>query len=235
MKEGGEKQSERFDGPIAVLADIAGNVEALEAVLVGCKQAGASAVFVAGGIAHRGDAPLAVWKLLQENNARLARGTPDMALATLTTRDVTPRDDHQRAALARLEKTREELGEVILARLRRLPDVYRVELATGAELAVMYGSPRDPMTPLELHLTDDELLALVGDDGADVIVSGGAGVPFVRPLDGLTVVGAGSVGDAPENRDRPKGTALQPNRAAHFVLVSPSDEGLRIEPRWVLY
>jgi hypothetical protein len=62
-----------------------------------------------------------------------------------------------------------------------------------------------------------------------VIVSGGAGVPFVRPLDGLTVVGAGSVGDAPENKGR---TA---ERAAHFVLITPSDEGLRVEPRWVVY
>jgi|LNFM01.1.fsa_nt_gb hypothetical protein len=235
MKAAGERQSERFDGPIAVLADIAANVEALEATLVGCKQAGAAAVFVAGGIAHRGQSPLAVWKLLQEHGARLARGTPDMALATITTRDVTPRDEQQRAALARLEKTREELGEVIIARLRRLPDVFRVELGSGAELAVMYGSPRDPMTPLELHLTDDELLVLVGDDTADVIVSGGAGVPFVRPLDGLTVVGAGSVGDAPENRGVERASGGQPNRAAHFVLVSPSDEGLRIEPRWVLY
>lgn len=229
MNDGGEKKTERFDGPIAVLADVAANIEALDAVLVGCKQAGASAIFVAGGLLHRGSSPLAVWQRLQENDARCTRGTPDMAVATLTTRDVQPKDDAQRAALDRLQKAREEVGELTLARLRRLPDCYRVELASGAELAVMYGSPRDPMTPLTIDLTDDEALTLVGDDTADVIVSGGAGVPFVRPLEGLTLVGAGSVGDAPEN----KGRTTQ--RSAHFVLISPADEGLRIEPRWVMY
>jgi hypothetical protein len=229
MNDGGERKTERFDGPIAVLADIAANIEALDAVLVGCKQAGASAIFVAGGILHRGSSPLAVWQRLQQNDARCTRGTPDMALATLTTRDVKPKDDAQRAALDRLLETREQVGELTLARLRRLPDCFRVEFASGAELAVMYGSPRDPMTPITIDLTDEEALALVGDDTADVIVSGGAGVPFVRPLEGLTLVGAGSVGDAPEN----KGKSSQ--RSAHFVLISPSDEGLRIEPRWVLY
>ena len=229
MNAGGERKTERFDGPIAVLADIAGNLAALDAVLTGCKQAGASAIFVAGGLLHRGEQPLAVWQRLQESEARLTRGTPDMALATITASDVKPKDDHQRAALARLEQTRKELGELIIARLRRLPDCYRVELASGAEMAVMFGSPRDPMTPLTLDLSDDEALALVGDDTADVIVSGGAGVPFVRPLEGLTIVGAGSVGEAPENRGKTE------NRAAHFVLISPADEGLRIEPRWVTF
>jgi hypothetical protein len=229
MTAGGEKKTERFDGPIAVLADVAANIEALEAVLTACRQAGASAIFVAGGLLHRGSSPLAVWQRLQEYEARSTRGTPDLAVATLTTRDVQPKDDHQRAALERLAKTREEVGELILAKLRRLPDTFRVELASGAELAVMYGSPRDPMTPITIELTDDEALTLVGDDTADVIVSGGAGVPFVRPMDGLTLVGAGSVGDAPEN----KGKTAQ--RSAHFVLISPADEGLRIEPRWVTY
>lgn len=226
---GGERHTERFDGPIAVLADIAANLAALDAVLAGCRHAGAAAIFVAGGILHRGAEPLAVWKRLQDSNARLLRGTPELALSTLTAADIAPRDEHQRAALERLLRSRSELGEVILARLRRLPDSYRVELASGAELAVMYGSPRDPTTPLELYMDDDELERLIGDDTADVIVSGGAGVPFVRPLDGLTVVGAGSVGDAPENRGRTT------ERAAHFVLITPSDEGLRVEPRWVVY
>jgi hypothetical protein len=229
MNEGGERKAERFDGPLAVLADIAGNLAALEAVLTGCRQAGASAIFVAGGICQRGDDPLGVWQRLQEVGARCTRGAADLALATIDPGNLRPIDEAQRAATDRLRWTKAQLGELILARIRRLPDTLRVELQSGAELAVMYGCPRDPLTPLSLDLDDDEILAAVGDDVADVIVSGGAGVPFVRPLDGLTVVGAGSVGEAPENRGRTK------DRAAHFTLVSPSDEGLRIEPRWVLY
>jgi hypothetical protein len=229
MTDGRERKIERFDGPLAVLADIAGNLTALDAALIGCRQAGASAIFVAGGLCHGGDDPLGVWQRLQEIGARSVRGTADLALSAVDPQNLRPIDQAQRAAVERLRATRARLGEIILARLRRLPDALRVEFASGAELAVMSGSPRDPMSPLTHDLTDDELLSLVGDDGADVIVSGGAGVPFVRPLDGLTVVGAGSVGDAPENRGRDR------DRAAHFTLISPSDEGLRIEPRWVLY
>lgn len=220
-------KSERFQGPIAILADIAANIEALDAVIAACRHAGASNFFVAGGLCDRGSSPLAVWQRLQEIGARCTRGATELAMGSVDPANLRPIDKAQREALERFKANRSALGELILARMKKLPDALRVELEDGAELAVMYGSPKDPLTPIEHDLTDDELYELVREDSADVIVSGGAGVAFVRALDGVTVVGAGSVGNVAQGASERK--------AAHFVLVLPSPEGLRVEPRWVTW
>jgi hypothetical protein len=216
---------ERFQGPIAILADIAANLEALDAVIAGCRHAGAATFFVGGGLCDRGSQPLEVWQRLQEIGAQCTRGVSELAMSSIEPSNLRPTDASQRAALERFKANRAALGELILLRMKKLPDVLRVELEDGAELAVMYGSPRDPLTPIEHDLTDEELYDLVHDDSADVIVSGGAGVSFVRALDGVTVVGAGSVGAVAQ--------ATGERKAAHFVLVAPTSAGLRVEPRWV--
>ena len=50
------------------------------------------------------------------------------------------------------------------------------------------------------------------------------GLPFDRELGGVRVVGVGSVGDA-----------TGPERVAHFALIAPGDDGLRVEHRWASY
>ena len=196
-------------------------------MIAACRHAGASAFFVAGGMCDGGPNPLEVWQKLQEIGARCTRGAAELAMGSIDPANLRPIDKSQREALERFKKNRAAVGELILARMKKLPDALRVELGDGGELAVMWGSPRDPLTPISHDLSDDELYDMVGDDGADVIVSGGAAVSFVRALDGVTVVGAGSVGNVRQGDSERK--------AAHFILVLPSAEGLRVEPRWVTW
>ncbi|MDP3275918.1 MAG: metallophosphoesterase [Deltaproteobacteria bacterium] len=229
MKVTSNRSTEQIEGPIAILADIAGNLAALDAVLAACRHAGAGFIVAAGGICHQGPEPLAVWERLLSVNARLLRGPSDLALATVEPSSLRPRSAEDRRRADSHKRVREALGELILARLKRFPDLLRVELASGSELAVMVGSPADPFTPFTHDMSDDELLSLLRDDSADVLVCGGSGLPFLRPLDGLTLVGAGSVGDSPDEHS-PDGL-----RSAHFTLVLPTDDGLRVEPRWVQY
>ncbi len=215
---------EQFKGPLAFLADVHGNLAALDAVIAACRQAGAQTFFVGGDLVYRGAEPLEVWKRLTEIGARCTRGTSDVALVAVDPDKLRPTDPTQRAAVEKFRWTRTALGELILARIRRLPDILHIEMRDGSEIALSYGSPLDPTMPITHDLDDDEIEALIGDDTADVVISGGAEVPFVREVNGVRVVGLGTTGDAPSGE-----------RVAHFVLVEPSEDGILVEPRWVTY
>lgn len=214
---------ENVQGPMAFLADVHGNLAALDAVLAALKDDRVGTVFVAGDLLLPGADPLGVWKRLMEVNARCVRGTSDRALALMSPARLNPKTDEERAAAARFAETREALGELILAKLGRLPEALRLEMPDGREWVVVHGSPMDPDEAITADLDDEEVGALVGDDPADVIICGGGHVPFVRTVDEVTVVAVGSVGASPEGR------------TAHYTLMMPTAQGPRIEQKWVAY
>jgi predicted phosphodiesterase len=72
-------------------------------------------------------------------------------------------------------------------------------------------------------MSDDELLALIGQDPADIIVCGGSHVPFYRQVDDLHVVNVGSVGEAPSGR------------VAHATLIDANAQGVMVEQFEVPY
>jgi hypothetical protein len=92
---------------------------------------------------------------------------------------------------------RRDLGDLILARLARLPQMVRLPLDDGGELVLVHGSPSDPTEPLSHDMSDEEISALLGDDPADVVVCGGSHVPFDRVVAGVRIINVGSVGEAP--------------------------------------
>lgn len=216
-------QGATLRGPIAFLADIHGNLPALDAVLASLHEAGVGAVFVCGDLLLDGDDPLGVWMRLQKIGARCVRGTTDRALATVDPTRLRPQTEAEAVAVARFRKTREALGELILARLRKLPEALQLTVPGGDRWLVVHGSPRDPDEVLTHDMDDAELEAALADDLSDVVVCGGSHVPFVRSLADATVVSPGSVGAAPEGR------------VAHYALLTPTPEGPAIEPRWVAY
>ncbi len=215
--------TEQFRGPLVFFSDVHGNLEALDAVLHAVSRLGSRGIYVAGDLLYPGDHPLEVWKRLQEVGARCVRGVSDLALATLSPDGLHPATEADRALSKRFQWTQEALGELILARLRRLPEALRLELPDASEILVVHGAPVDPTEPITLDLSDQEVSALIGTDPADIIVCGASHVAFTRALDDVHVVGVGSVGASPDGR------------VAHYTLVSPSPEGPVPEQCWVDY
>ncbi|MBL8602086.1 MAG: metallophosphoesterase family protein [Myxococcales bacterium] len=216
-------QGDALRGPLAFLADIHGNLKALDAVLLALDDVRAAGVFVCGDLLFEGDDPLGVWKRLQAVGARCVRGTTDKALARLDPAKMPARTEAERAALARFVSTREAVGELILARLDKLPEALKLTMPGGQEWLVVHGSPRDPDEFFTHDMGEEEIEDLLADETADVVVCGGSHVSFVRKVPGTVVVSVGSVGAAPEGR------------VAHFALITPTPEGPHIEPRWVAY
>ncbi|MCS6900127.1 MAG: metallophosphoesterase family protein [Myxococcales bacterium] len=179
------------------LSDIHGHAEALQAVLVEAERRGFERVLVAGDLCFPGPAPLAVWKILMSVKATFVPGLTDRALATLDLNSIQARTPYEREQVERLRSTREELGELILARLARAPSTVRIPLQNADELLLVHGSPRDPTEGISHEMSDEELSAMLGDDPADVVVCGMTHVPFDRHVCGVRIINAGSVGEVP--------------------------------------
>jgi predicted phosphodiesterase len=182
---------------ILCISDIHGNADALAAVLATAERRGYTHLLVAGDLCFPGPKPLETWRRLTQAGAVCVQGVGDRALSTLDLGTVHPRSDHEKARLDRFAAVRTELGELILARLARLPATYRLPLDDGGELVLVHGSPADPLEPLSHDMTDDELSALIGDDPADLVICGGSHVPFDRTVSGVRIINVGSVGEAP--------------------------------------
>ena len=122
---------------------------------------------------------------------------------------------------AQFRDTRRGLGELALKFLERLPTSRRVPLIDGSEIVMVHGSPADPTVEMSEDLSDDELIELVADDPADIVICGASHVPFTRALPQTRVVNVGSVGEAPGGS------------VAHFTVITPRMDGNLVEQTWV--
>lgn len=194
------------------ISDIHGHADALAAVLATAERRGFARILVAGDLCFPGPKPLETWRRLTQAQATCVQGVGDRALATLDLANVRARSEHERARLGRLEEVRTELGQLILARIARLPQRAQIPLEDGSELLLVHGSPADPLEPITHDMTDDEVASLLGDlvpgrgappsqprPRADVVICGGSHVPFDRTVAGIRVINVGSVGEAPAN------------------------------------
>lgn len=178
------------------VSDIHGHAARLSAILAAAGEHGFDQLVACGDHLFPGPEPLETWKLLVGHKALCVQGLGDKALATIrpaTLRAITP---HEKERLARLTQMHAELGELIVARLGKLPTMARLPLEDGSELVVVHGSPADPTEPFTSDMSDEELSALLGDDPGDLIVCGGSHELFQRQVDYVRIVNVGSVGEA---------------------------------------
>ncbi len=201
------------------LSDVHGYLDALSAVMATAERRSFHKLLVAGDLVFPGPEPLETWRRLVAAGAVMVQGLTDKALATLDPAQIRVTNEREQRALTRMKEVRDELGTIILERLRRLPTHVRVPLEDGGELVLVHGSPSDPGEGMSHDLDDDELLALVGTDPADIVVCGMTHVPFDRVVGGLRVVNVGSVGEAP---DEPP--------VAHATWIETTSAGVIVEP-----
>lgn len=191
------------------LSDIHGNLEALDAVLAEFDRREVGSIFVAGDLFLDGPDPLGVWRRLVERKASCVRGVSDTAIVEIDPTSLRGIDEASRARIDAFRRTREALGELVLHEVKKLPERLRVPLIDGREILVVHGSPKDPRIEITHDMDESEVLDLVDDDPADIIVCGASHVPFHIPLPATEVLSVGSVGRAPEGR------------VAHFAVLTP--------------
>ncbi len=179
------------------VSDIHGHADLLKALMREADAYGWDKLVACGDLCFPGPAPLAVWKILVEHRALCVQGLGDRALAQVDPSKLAAASPGERARIERLKQVHAELGELIIARLGKLPQSATLPLESGHNMLVVHGSPADPSEPLSFDMTDDEIIALLGDEPGDIIVCGGSHVPFEREVADVRIVNVGSVGEAP--------------------------------------
>lgn len=202
------------------ISDIHGHLGALRAVLATAERRGYQKLLVAGDLCFPGPEPLETFRTLQREQAICVQGVTDKALASMDAArlEELASDPVQKAMARKFLEAQKAIGELVVERLRRLPTHHRIKLEDGRELLLVHGSPEDPTEPMSHDLDDDEILALIGDDPADVIVCGMSHTPFVREVSDITVINVGSVGEAPGGG------------VAHATFIESSAQGIIIDP-----
>ena len=191
---------------IAILADIHGNLTALDAVLADLRQQKPDVVYHGGDLAFGGCNPSEVIDCILQEGWKGVLGNTDEMLW-----DTSARPGLETAApkLKSLFKvlfdisgpaTCRMIGETRLAWLRTLPTELQFENQGHENLALMHASPgnlwRAPMDTAD----DAELETTYKQMNAEIVVYCHIHRPFIRKVENMTVCNTGSVG-APYDGD----------------------------------
>lgn len=179
------------------ISDIQGHADALDRVLAEGKSLGYDQLIVCGDICYPGPEPLRVWKTLLEHNALCVQGATDRALAQIDPKKLSAATESERARIDRLKQTHSELGELIIARLGKLPPLARLPLESGHTMLIVHGSPRDPLESITRDMSEEEILACLGDEPGDLVICGSSHEQFEGSVADVHIVSVGSVGEAP--------------------------------------
>jgi predicted phosphodiesterase len=168
---------------IVLFSDVHGNVVALQAVLAAIRrEVTPDALFVAGDLVLLGPRPAEALTLLRSlDGARFVKGNTDQYLIDDS--------DEQEVSFAC-----KRLSDDDIAFVRELPFEQRLEVEPGHELLVVHANPRDLEGAIRPDSPDATIRPWFEGVTAEVIAFGHYHLPFVRQLDGWTLVDVASVG-----------------------------------------
>ncbi len=192
---------------VAILADVHGNLSALEAVLTDVDARGIREVVIAGDLVGFGASPNAVVDRLVAHGATLVLGNHEAEYVGGYT------DPANRAAwrtdpdLASMCWYLDRLGPARTALLTALPDRHWLDPAT----LVTHGSPRHVRDAVRADTPEDELAAMFAPAPPRLTFVGHTHLPLLRDVPWGRVINVGSVG-AP--LDDPRATYAVATRTA---------------------
>ena len=192
---------------IAILADIHGNLTALDAVLADLRQQKPDVIYHGGDLPYGGSNPAEVIDCIVHEGWKGVLGNTDEMLWDSSARPALEASAPKLKPLFRAlfdlcgPATTQMIGPSRLAWLRALPAELRFE-----NLALMHASPgnlwRAPMETAD----DAELETAYGHLNAEIVVYCHIHRPFIRKVGSMTVCNTGSVG-APYDGD-PRSSCL---------------------------
>lgn len=214
----------------ALLSDIHGHLQALEAALTDvASQGGVDGYWFLGDFAAMGPDPIPVLRRVAElPNARFVRGNTDRYIAT-GNRPVLPPEspaDQLRGAIDVFSSFTWTQGAVEFSGWRdwlaELPLDFRETLPDGTRVLAVHASPgTDDGLGLRPGMSADEALALFAGADADLVLVGHTHWPADRRLPGgPRVVNVGSIG-----------LPFTPDAQSCYALLDADEHGVRLEHR----
>jgi predicted phosphodiesterase len=184
---------------VAVLSDVHGNLEALDAVQKALRKERPDAVIVAGDHVFNGPDPAGTVDALREmeaSGATIVQGNTDVAVADFDYSAAFPwlTDGVPDTYRAAAEWANDALGDDRLSWLRRLPSERRLVLEDTMLLAC-HASPGSQTQGFDPQLDPNVVYERVAGTDARVICCGHTHLPEVRDLGWKLIVNDGSAGN----------------------------------------
>jgi putative phosphoesterase len=171
-----------------VISDIHANLPALDAVLADIHRQGVTEIFCAGDLVGQGPHPNQVVSRVRKAEIPSILGNQEIELRTLADRATPDPKRHMLWTIAVLKRKNREY-------LLSLPADRELEIE-GIRIRLVHGSPQGTFDAMYPSLTSRTLRSWFhsGERRPEVLVGGHTHVPFVRTVDGMLIVNAGTVG-----------------------------------------
>jgi putative phosphoesterase len=174
---------------VAVLADIHGNLPALEAVLADVALTDADLLMVCGDVAS-GPLPIETLEVLRAlPRARFVRGNADRGLVTAFDGKKLPRLPGPAVDWCASQLSREHRDF-----LASFTEPVSVDVAGVGRVLFCHGSPRSDEEMMTAETSESRLREFLDGVEAEVVVCGHTHMPFDRVIDGARIINPGSVG-----------------------------------------
>ena len=212
---------------IALISDIHGNMQALEAVLDDIKKEGCDKIFCLGDLAMAGPEPVKTIGLIKnlhdEGGLELIQGNTDEMIGDYETFKEKIEAKFPIMANA-LKNDVEIIPENLKEFLRNLPKQKKLQIE-GVKILLVHGSPRKNDENISPDLPIEKIEEILAGVEADLIFCGHTHIPCgYQTNKKQTVVNVGSVG-------RP----FTPNPQACYVIVEFFDKAFNVLHKFVDY
>ncbi|HXT34193.1 MAG TPA: metallophosphoesterase family protein [Chloroflexota bacterium] len=188
---------------VAVIADIHGNLTALDAVLANLQDAGVDRVVCLGDVAALGPQPHEVIGRLRDLGCPAVMGNCD--IVPLRPVRLSPLDEEGRRWFEIEEWGAAQLTPEDLTYLRAFPPTLTVPLGDDATLLCFHGSPRSNTDSIVATTPDTVLARMLHGYSATVLAGGHTHAPFIRRYQEAVLLNPGSVGFPYEATDYRRG------------------------------
>jgi putative phosphoesterase len=174
------------EAEVAVLADVHGNLHALQAVIENAEKRGVTFFLNAGDLTGFGPFPNEVIELLQSKHAISVIGNFDLEVLQKATKA-------KNESKIALEFVRDQISGSCRAYLRSLPREIRLKIA-GKRILLTHGSPESIDEHLYSNTLPKRLKELAQKAKADVVITGHSHEQYTREAEGVFFINPGSVG-----------------------------------------
>ncbi len=207
---------------IAVLADIHGNLPALEAVAADVDRLHPDLVFVAGDFQNRGPNPREVTEFVAKSGWTLLRGNHEdyVIRQSLRSRTEDLADDYKLLPARWTADLTSDFVEAII----QLPIATTLIGPDKLSITIAHGSPRSNNEGFFPTTTEAKAREMIGNDPPALLCVGHSHLPFVRQVNTTLLVNVGAVG-----------FPFDGDRRASFGLITWDQDQWEVEIRRIEY
>jgi putative phosphoesterase len=202
---------------IALIADIHGNLVALETILQDIRQSAADLLICLGDVAATGPQPHETLERLRLLNCPVVLGNADERLLHPPFPSASELDEVTAKIEAIDRWCLEQLTATDRAFLSSFVPVYSISLSNTTNLLCYHGSPRSSTEVIRATTPEAELAEMLGNARSTVMAGGHTHEQMVRRYQDMLLINVGSVG-LPFTSDPSTGEQYNPSWAEYGLL-----------------